>query len=151
MEVYDSAPETQKHMDRVKDLMGVFIDALRERANWHDRSKLEIPEKTLFDEYTPKLKDSTYGSDQYKQFLKELEPALKHHYQANSHHPEHYLNGVNDMTLVDLLEMFVDWKSASERHANGNFQRSIDINSVRFGMDKQLTTIFENTRKAFSL
>ena len=60
-----------------------------------DNSKLESPEKELFDEYTPKLKDCTYGSDEYKEFLKGLKVALDHHYANNSHHPEHYENGVN--------------------------------------------------------
>jgi hypothetical protein len=74
--------------------------------------------------------------------------ALKNHYEKNSHHPEHFENGIAGMTIMDILEMWADWKSASERHQDGNFERSIQINAKRFNMDPQLVSIFENTRKA---
>jgi hypothetical protein len=51
------------------------------------------------------------------------------------------------MSLLDLIEMFCDWKAAGERHANGNFAESLNINRERFGMSPQLAEIFENTRK----
>ncbi len=60
-----------------------------DRFTCHDRSKTESPEVECFDEYTPKLKGATYGSDEYKQWLAEMKPALDHHYAANRHHPEH--------------------------------------------------------------
>lgn len=94
---------------------------------------------------TPLLKDLTYGSEEYKKSLAELKPALDHHYSHNSHHPEHYKNGVDDFTLVDLVEMFCDWKAASERHVNGDIFKSIQINKDRFEISEQLAKIFENT------
>lgn len=51
------------------------------------------------------------------------------------------------MTLLDLIEMLVDWKASSERHNNGNILKSIEINGNRFGMSPQLIEIFENTAK----
>lgn len=56
---------------------------------------------------------------------------------------------VSDMTLIDLLEMFVDWKASSERHANGDIFKSIEANSRRFAMGDQLRRIFENTATEF--
>lgn len=56
--------------------------------------------------------------------------------------------GINGMTLLDVVEMFCDWKAATERHADGSLQKSIQINHKRFQMSSQLTQIFENTRKA---
>jgi hypothetical protein len=35
---------------------------LLNRAMVHDDSKLESPEKEMFDKYTPLLKETTYGS-----------------------------------------------------------------------------------------
>jgi hypothetical protein len=148
---YDSTRETIAHCRRVQELLYNMASLLIRQGINHDSSKLESPEKELFDTMTPKLKDCTYGSEEYKGFLKELKPALDHHYKENSHHPEHYENGVAGMTLLDLIEMFVDFKAASERHADGNFQRSIEINAKRFNMDPQLVQIFENTRKALNL
>lgn len=142
---YDSTADTLKHIKRVAQLLTEASAELIRRANVHDDSKLKSPEKELFDEYTPKLKDCTYGSDEYKSFLKELKVALDHHYAANSHHPEHYSAGIDGMTLFDILEMFFDWRAASERHADGNIYASININQDRFKMSEQLTQIFRNT------
>jgi len=142
---YDSKADTLLHIKRVNQLMTEAASELIRRANVHDSSKLESPEKELFDEYTPKLKDCTYGSDEYKEFLKGLKVALDHHYKNNSHHPEHYENGVNDFDLFDLIEMFLDWKAATERHADGNIMKSIEINKIRFGLSDQICEIMKNT------
>lgn len=82
--------ETAKHRDVVKRLLWRFADDLKERAMVHDVSKTEEPERSKFVEATPKLKKLTYGSDEYKKSLEELGEALKHHYEHNRHHPEHY-------------------------------------------------------------
>lgn len=142
---YDSKTDTLLHIKRVAQLMTEASCELIRRANVHDNSKLESPEKEFFDEYTPKLKDSTYGSDEYKGFLKELKVGLDHHYANNSHHPEHYQNGVNGFDLFDLIEMFFDWKAAGERHADGNIFKSIEINKSRFAISEQLCEIMKNT------
>ena len=71
--------------------------------------------------------------------------ALKHHYAANSHHPEHYENGIDGMTLIDVLEMLCDWKAATERHADGDIMRSLEVNRERFGISDQLANILANT------
>jgi len=146
--MYDSKQDTLDHIELVTKLMEVFQVGLSVRAEKHDQSKLSPDEKPIFDEMTPKLRGSTYGSDEYKMFLATLAPALKHHYTENRHHPEHFENGITGMTLFDLVEMFCDWKAASERHANGSLEKSIVINKDRFKISDQLATIFENTRKA---
>lgn len=70
---------------------------------------------------------------------------MQHHYTHNSHHPEHFANGVSGMSLLDVMEMFCDWKAASEQHKNGSIERSIHINRERFGFSEQLASILENT------
>lgn len=142
MNNYDSKADTLLHIKRVAQLLTEASSELIRRANVHDNSKLENPEKELFDEYTPKLKNCTYGSDEYKQYLKELKVALDHHYANNSHHPEHYKEGFD---LFDLIEMFFDWKAATERHADGDIFKSIEINQKRFQLSDQLCDIFRNT------
>lgn len=138
---------TRDHIAKVKDFMFIIADALLERAFNHDASKLKDPELPLFAEMTPKLAASTYNSDEYKEFLKKLKPALDHHYAKNGHHPEHYPNGINDMDLIDLVELFVDWKAATLRHDDGNLLKSIEMNTERFKIDKQLAQILINTAK----
>lgn len=139
--------ETMRHIERVRNILNSFISDLLERGELHDQSKLESPEVELFTEVTPKLATLTYGSPEYKEQLKFLGPALEHHYARNRHHPEHHKNGVEDMNLLDLVEMFADWKAASERHNDGNILKSIEKNADRFRMSPQLVKIFENTAK----
>jgi hypothetical protein len=142
---YDSSAETLKHIRKVNQYLINASCELLQRAKNHDQSKLEEPEKTTFDEVTPLLSGLTFGSEEYTEATKRIKPALDHHYSVNSHHPQHYENGINGMNLFDLMEMFFDWKAAGERTKDGNMARSIEINSQRFGMSKQLRTIFENT------
>ena len=142
---YDAKEETREHIAMVK----VFIDGMRsrrkERAANHDKTKLQSPEAEIFQEYTPKLKGVTYGSDEYKEFLKEMEVALSHHYEANSHHPEHYKKGIEEMDLLDIFEMLCDWKAATLRHNDGDIEKSIEINAKRFKIPAKLAKIMQNT------
>ena len=144
---YDSTDDTKEHISTVRQFLALVINDVFWRIEDHDKSKLQEPEKSMYDEYTPKLRSMTYGSDEYKQCLKEMGVALKHHYENNSHHPEHYPNGINGMSLLDLIEMLADWKAAGMRHADGDMQKSLEINKKRFGMSDQLAEIFQNTIK----
>ena len=96
---------------------------------------------------TERLKDLTYGTDEYRQVFQSetLRETLRHHYAHNRHHPDHFDEGVNDMTLVDLLEMMADWKAAGERHGDGDIRESIKINRERFNLSDQLVQILHNT------
>jgi len=137
--------ETRKHIMRVRDFLSEAIVDLVIRVAKHDKSKLEEPEASVFAEFTPKLKGVTYGSDQYNEYLQGMGVALGHHYAVNPHHPEHWGNGVDGMTLIDLLEMICDWAAATERHENGDIVVSIAKNTERFGLSPQLAQILLNT------
>ena len=143
----DVKMETEKHIARVKQILRTVTDTLTHRGMVHDRSKFSDEEFPYFVEYTPKLKDCTYGSDEYKQYLKKLQPALDHHYAKNKHHPEHHKNGIKDMNLIDIIEMFCDWLAATERHADGDIYKSIEHNKNRFKYGEELESIFNNTAK----
>lgn len=145
---YDSRKDTLAHIQEVAKYLIIIEDQTRRRAIEHDYTKMHPPEADIFDIYTPKLKDTTYGSDEYKQYLAEMKPALDHHYKHNRHHPEHFKNGINDMNLVDLIEMFCDWLAATTRHNDGDIYKSIEINAKRFGISDQLKQILKNTVEA---
>ena len=146
-ERYDSEADTLKHQKRVMQLVNIAVSELLKKVAMHDNSKLYEPEKSIFDEWTPKLASSTYGTKEYDDMKKELQIALNHHYANNSHHPEHRENGINGMDLLEIFEMFFDWKAASERHHDGNIYKSITVNKERFKMSDQLEQIFINTAK----
>ena len=146
MEKYDSTNDTLKHIDRVRQFIDYCQVELKLKGQNHDKDKiLNQTEKALFDEYTPKLKNCTYGSEEYKGYLKGLQEGLCIHYANNRHHPEHFDDGIRGMNLLDLLEMICDWKAASERHADGNPFTSIELNQKRFGYSDDLKAILRNT------
>lgn len=137
---------TRKHMQRVAVLLGEASGELIRRAAAHDLSKLEPVEL----EPLQRMQDlidaegqAPYGSEEYKRRTALLQPMLAHHYQHNAHHPEHYDNGVDGMNLFDLVEMFFDWKAASERGEESAM--SLSAACERFGVSDQLRSILENT------
>ena len=133
------------HIARVAQLLGDVRRELKCRAAKHDRSKLRSPEVEVFEEFTPKLKGVTFGGPEYNGFLDAMKPALEHHYEFNRHHPQHFAHGVTDMNLIDIIEMFVDWKAATERHDDGSMEKSYKVNGPRFNISQQVIEIFRNT------
>lgn len=149
MTIAECRVETQKHIERVRYYLRFVTDRLTTRGVKHDAIKLESPEIELFAEHTEHLADTQYGSEEYKEHLQALKPALDHHYANSRHHPEHFTKGINDMNLIDIMEMLCDWKASSERQKDGNLLKSIEMNASRFGYDNQLKQIFINTAKLF--
>ena len=143
----DSRIETYQHIRTVGWYLTEIIHDFLDRASCHDSSKLKSPEVEAFDEFTEKLAVTTYGSAAYDQLRAAMKPALDHHYAKNSHHPEHFSNGIVDMTLLDVIEMLADWKAASLRHPDGNIIKSIEHNQKRFGYSDELKQILLNTVK----
>lgn len=144
---YDSRPDTYAHIQTVQKYMNFCIHELMDRALVHDQSKLEDPEKEIFDEFTPKLRDTTYGSDEYKEYLGKMGTALEHHYAQNDHHPEHFDEGIEGMNLLSMVEMLCDWKASTERHEDGDIFKSIDQNQERFGYSDDIKALLINTAK----
>lgn len=134
-----------KHIHVVRENIYKMIEELDNRARLHDQSKLESPEQEIFGESYKDLIKTEYGTPEYDALLEKVKPAITHHYANNRHHPEHWRNGIDDMTLIDLIEMLCDWKAATVRNKNGNIRKSIEHNADRFKMSPQLKQIFENT------
>lgn len=138
-----------RHIERVRNLLNRGIVELMKRGEIHDQVKMAEPELSVFMANKAKLEDMDYEGADYIESRRRLTAALEHHYAVSRHHPEHFPNGVNGMTLIDLFEMFVDWKAASELQQNGNILKSIAENKKRFNIDAQLTQILENTAAVF--
>lgn len=142
----DSGPVTRKHITRVRNLLCDASDELHRRGENHDKSKFDPIEKGPLDEMQRLIDEegpAPYGSDEYKRRTALLGPMLEHHYANNSHHPEHYPDGVNGMDLFDVIEMFFDWKAASERGGENDIGLTHSIE--RFKIDPQLASILANT------
>jgi hypothetical protein len=139
---------TLKHIARVRELLGDFAIEMIRRGNVHDASKFSEVETGPLDAWqriTDAEGHAPFGSEAYKRQVAVLQPMLQHHYKHNSHHPEHYDNGIDGMDLFDLVEMFFDWKAASERGNETVFElaRACQIHNV----GPQLQSIFVNTAK----
>lgn len=156
--------KTVEHIREVQRRMSEVTAALTLRGINHDTSKLQPFEADGFNALGDKLKGVTYGSPEYKRTLREtLGPVIEHHYSCNSHHPEYYAtytieadgrkafnkDGIPQMSLFDLIEMLVDWKAASARHADGSLFKSFKINRERFGIPHNTYVALVNT--AFEL
>lgn len=141
----DSRQDTVDHILKVAARIREITDRLEERGRVHDASKLEEPERSGFDVLTAQLAELEYGSPEYRAALDAARPTIDHHYRHNSHHPEHYPNGIAGMTLIDLVEMLCDWKAASARTKQGGIVASLAHNRMRFQIDDQLASILENT------
>ena len=136
--------KTEAHIAEVWNNAATLLALTAAQVARHDSSKLEEPERTLYRENYGSFK-TVYGSKEYEEQLERIRPALDHHYENNRHHPEYHPNGIDDMNLVDVIEMFSDWVASSKKSKDGDPYRSITVSSERFGVSSQLENIFKNT------
>lgn len=168
-EKYDSKKDVMIHIKKIRDLLTKIIIDLEERSVNHDKSKLEDFEKSCYDKYIPLIKKAKFGSDEYEDIKEKMGEGLKHHYENNRHHPEHFTNTVcskcgvryypddinhkcgcggtviekpdiSQMTLIDLTEMLVDWVSVTS-----NIDESIETLQLKYGFRNELKSILKNT------
>lgn len=145
MPKYDCTNDVKAHIALVQKWMKDFVGILQGRASVHDQSKLSNPEeKKMFDEWTPELQKRQAGTPEYAEALRFMGRGLQLHYMANEHHPEHYPNGINGMTLYNLIEMICDWMAVCEAK---QIPVDMDYLQERFSIAPQLRSIIENTFK----
>lgn len=137
---------TLRHIKRVNELLGNFAIRMIQRGQVHDSSKFDPIEAGPLEEMQ-KLVDAEgqapFGTDEYKRRTDMLGPMIEHHRAHNSHHPEYYPNGIDGMDLLDLVEMFYDWKAASERGEEDAMNLSFAVK--KYNVSPQLESIFLNT------
>lgn len=148
---HDSTADTLAHIARVRDLLERPCNDLAIRAAHHDESKLVEPEKSGYDALGELIQGKTYGTPGYSAVMQDprVKPAIDHHVTTNRHHPQYHADGVNDMTLLDLLEMLADWKAASERSTGVALSESLALTCQRWDISPQLEAILRNTCEAF--
>lgn len=131
-----------------------FSAKLLKRAILHDLSKYSDVETEGFVRIIHRLRGSMYGSTAYKEMLASddaVREGTAHHYAVNRHHPEHFIESperhanLRRMNLLDIVEMFCDWRSAVKRHRSGDIKRSIEINKNRYEMSSELEGILNRS------
>lgn len=144
---YDSTADTKEHIGKVQARIQECISRLTIRAAHHDESKLAEPERSLLSALGSQTNLPPYGSAEERARFDALAEFRRHHYAENSHHPEHYTQGIEGMSLLDIIEMLCDWEAAGARHVSGNIHDSLKFNIDRFGINPQLAQVLENTVK----
>jgi hypothetical protein len=99
------------HRIWVRAGLQAIIHELEKRALLHDESKFRDDEFVGFARINHIARDHKYGSDEYRQSLKDEKPTIDLHYSRNSHHPQFH-DEVRHMGLFDLIEMVCDWHAA---------------------------------------
>lgn len=143
----ESVPVTLHHIARVRELLaGVAIEMIR-RGNVHDASKFDPIEQNPLDEMQRLIEaegPAPYGSYEYRRRTALLGPMLAHHHAKNSHHAEHYPDGVAGMDLFDLVEMFCDWRAANLER-DGGAPMNLSYSVEKLGIPPMLESILTNT------
>jgi len=109
--------KTMRHIETLRNYLNAVIRELLGRQEAHDQSKLQSPEVEILEEFTPKLRGITYGSQEYRDCLKAMRPMIEHHNRVNRHHPEFHgtllicdfcgaHNEIKDVTAVDNYDEF---------------------------------------------
>ena len=139
---YDCTNDVRTHQMDVHIRLGQFSQELFFRGNVHDESKLTEPEKSCYDQWKPILEVTPFGTPEYDAAVKQMGEGLAAHFRNNSHHPEHYTNGIDGMNLFDLVEMYCDWMAVSGRKG---VPLALDYLSKKFNLSPQLKQIIANT------
>lgn len=132
-----TAQRIYKHIQCVRNALGYVIDQLQVRADLHDESKFETDELEYYSAYEKLPEGLKFGSDEYKQALKDLNvgvgtPGFSMHSSRNDHHPEYY-HYIEDMGFLAIIEMVADWHGAMRAYGNKqDWMESVNYNISRF-------------------
>lgn len=135
----------RNHVMAVQKHLNSLASELIERGRTHDASKFSEPELSGFAENIDNVSNIVYGSTEHSEKMDDMKVIIDIHHSNNRHHPEHWGDGVSDMTLLDILEMIVDWKTASSQYKEGDLIKSVEINCKKYKVDDQLKRIILNT------
>lgn len=132
------------HIAMVRNYLMQSVQNLQQRLLHHDDSKLVEPERSAYEGLDEAIEGIPFGSDEYRRTIKaHLGSALKHHYEHNSHHPEHYPNGIAGMTLFDLIEMLCDLRAACDE--KGKLAIDLEVNKRIHNISDDVYQILTNT------
>jgi len=141
------------HRQRLMIHIIKFSEELIQRGIHHDDSKFEDEELPYYSNVIDEFEKHKFGTPEYNKAKDSVYEAVQHHYKKNRHHPEHFPNGIDDMNLVDLIELLVDWKSASLNHPDkpGNILESLKWATEKYNISPQMVKILYNTIIDFKL
>ncbi|MCQ9208915.1 MAG: DUF5662 family protein [Omnitrophica bacterium] len=141
----DFLTDTILHISEVRENLEIMTGELTRRGLTHDRTKLQAFEFDAFVSTRDKFKKANYGSKEYQECVDATKPAIDHHYKHNSHHTGFHADGINGMTLIDIMEMVADWRAAARRSPDKTLFDTLDYCFKKYKIEKQLRAIIMNT------
>lgn len=139
------------HIGEVQENLEEISSNIKRRGLAHDRSKLDSLEFDIFTSTRTKFKEASYGTPSYQECVDLAKPAVDHHHKNNSHHTDFWQDGINDMSLMDIIEMISDWKAANRRSADQkSFCNTLEFAFKKAKVDPQLQKIIMNTLQELS-
>jgi hypothetical protein len=144
---FDFLCDTILHVSEVQENLEIIASELRKRGFAHDRTKFQELEFDAFVSTRDKFKKSNYGTKEYQECIDIVKPAVDHHYQNNRHHTGFHKNGINDMTLIDIIEMVCDWQAAARRSPDKELKDTLEYAYKKYGISEQLGIVLKNTFK----
>lgn len=137
------------HKFVVLHFMNIIIQDLLIRAEQHDQSKFSEEEFPGLVAAIDDIRRFPFGTPEYEEMRAKHAAVFAEHYKKNRHHAEHFSDGIEGMTFMDLIEMLCDWKSASMREeSQGTIEKSIQVGAEKYNISPQLVKILANTAKA---
>lgn len=146
LNILETRKKTLGHINHTKKYISTIIKELESRAKSHDNSALYSPEIDVFAEYTEgSSQDFIYGN--CREYSDETTQVLKQHYEKNPHHIESYENGIQDMTLIDLMIMLCDWTAlfSKSKKRDKEIIEFIKQNKDKYGFSDEVMQILINT------
>jgi len=134
------------HRDHVRLNMGKLSNEIERRALAHDLSKLSAEEMAGFVRINRAAREHPYGSEEYRESLaseNRKDGCIAIHYERNSHHPEHY-DSPKEMGFLDLIEMVMDWKAASDTYGKMTLRGSLPHHRERFDFTPEQWWLIES-------
>ena len=128
----------QRHIVTVQKYLNRLSQELQRRALEHDLSKFSKGEFSGFVEVNRIAKEHPYPSPSLKD-----NKTIALHFSRNRHHPEYHTNGIADMSLLDIVEMAIDWKAASETYGNNDLKAVLAKQQERFTMSDRHMWLIE--------
>lgn len=139
------------------------LSGLTDRANIHDDSKFEEPEKTPYIKLTWNKKEGINEPDEA------ITQATLHHIKNNPHHPEYHLEDkskanlsntnrddsievidASNMPAIDIAEMLCDWQAMSEELGTNTAREWYDkVKDVRWHFSEEQDALIDKLLKVF--
>jgi hypothetical protein len=139
------------HKEAIATYMAKFCAELSYRAAVHDNSKFDPQEFDVYAQHIQDFNKHPFGSPEDNALRDKIISASLLHRKHNRHHPEFFRDGLDGMNLIDLLEMIIDWKAATERCPHDSLQKSMPLLKEKYNISDQLYNILTNTLVDFKM